>query len=288
MKNLQYVLFWIAVLPAMHVTGCLPGMLAQGPLHGWQVINATKALDLVQVDESEKFATFHLRNISSEVITAFATSFDPPESGDTITDSQDCSDDEPSCLAPGAVFELRWGPPQSLERHPLRILAVVFQDGTFEGFRARVDFIMFRRLGLAWERERLKGVFAGHVEQDLDDAGLERLTEKIGQRPASLATAIRSLEGVYLPGKLVALQSVEKGGRETRHALFVGLNSARGLALQRLAELKALPVEPEDRSALPPRRVWAFRLLRQRYEDFSTKSRLLYERLNLLEEGKQP
>jgi hypothetical protein len=253
---------------------CVPAIIAQDPLHGWTVQTTITAMKLVAVDESEKFTTFRLQNVSSKVITAFALSFEPPEAASGVRDYRDCNDDEPSCVRPGGILEVRFGP--MLEGRTLWIRAVVFEDGTSDGNESDIRQISSNRLGLALERERLNGIFARYSDDDLDDAGLARLTEEIGPVPNSPNAAFASLQDVVLPG--VSVENAKVLDKMGRFSFFVGVKIARRTALTRVARLRTLPVSAEGAVAAPTR-AFLLRLVRQKYENFSARSHAYYERI---------
>jgi hypothetical protein len=78
----------------------------------------------------------------------------------------------------------------------MRVLAVVFEDGSAEGEQSAIGFIHMRRLGEILEAQRVRDLLDS-LDSRTDDASLAALENRIGLLSASPAQALASVEHVH-------------------------------------------------------------------------------------------
>lgn len=209
-------------------------LASQDPLLGWHAQTSTGAISLVKVENRRTYTTFALENVSSRLATAFAVSF--TAAGETHNHYLDYLDGETPGLAPGAVYILRIASTEVIGNtdRVLFIDAAVFEDGSSDGNPAQAAFIDLRRMGRAFELERIRNILINPGSQE--SVGLkDRLRSAVGELPATIEQAIPSLAGVEIPD--TSLAEIALADRSGRSAFLEGIRNAREDGLLKVARL---------------------------------------------------
>jgi hypothetical protein len=244
---------WVGVLA--------PRLLSQDMLGGWSTAFPPNTMDLAEVKQNDRLALFVLKNVSGKDITAFAVRL----SSDT-TDSVDFFEAQ-NDLKPGDSYSLRVGKREPSD-HILRLLAVIFRDGSAVGEPDALDSIRGRRLGLTVEIERVTGILSSLTNASADEASVAALKGRIGSLPQSPEEAVASVQGVPLDG--VDLDHVKNAGSFT-DGFQLGVSDAREAALWKVNQLAQLQVSARAQ----PSRNGALLDLRRMYEALSARNRIL-------------
>jgi hypothetical protein len=102
----------------------------------------------------------------------------------------------------------------------MRVLAVIFEDGTAEGERSEVEFIRVKRLGRFLEDKRIRGLL--DAPRDLDAASAwDLLEDQIGKRPDSPEQALAQLQGTPQGDLDPVRTAIRSGAKSVAFAFLV-------------------------------------------------------------------
>jgi hypothetical protein len=259
-------LTFIATAPASALSQKVPP--------GWVVSAATNALTLAGGEEFDAETVFVFKNSSAKLITALSVGFDP-----NSTHSVDYLETD-NALRPGALYRLPIGAKEILTSdHVVRILAVIFSDGTAEGTPSTIDDIRSRRLGRTLEIERIRNLL-NRPGTGPDSASLARLLRDIGRLPGSFEEALASVESIYVPGANVS--SIRTADQTRKGAFLHGVRGVRESAARSIDDLAQLP--ETTASIREPGRARRFAALKAYYHSLAEKHRAV---LSARQAGKQ-
>ena len=244
-QRMRHLLLFLLAVALIAVSA--PALYPQGARMGWSIGNATSSVDLAEVKESGGATTVVLKNSSDKVITAVAVTY-----GDTTRTIEYFQSHQ--SLSPGASCSIRVGT-QELRRSDrvLRLAAVIFENGTWEGNQERVHFIAGKRLGRVMEMERVKGILEPLAEGDLGSSEIEAAKAAIGDLPRSSGEALDSVSGVRLPG--LETSSIRTADESIRRGVRIGIRGAREEALIAMDRLRDIPRTLNNTVQTPRERV---------------------------------
>jgi hypothetical protein len=175
-----------------------------------------------------------------------------------------------------AVEQLTFSSQDSaLKDRTLEVSAVVFEDGTSEGWQPHIDSIFYSHSGRILETERIKNILASMNSHFAGDSDVKILTEKIGSLPESADHAFDELAAVGQAAGL-SMSNLQPHGTAARGAFLSGVRSAREEMLWQLDHLRELPATSADPSALT-RAGFLFHL-RQQYDEKTIRYRAFLKR----------
>lgn len=251
----------------------------QEPLHGWKAKNLTNAIVLAAVQESDTTVTFSFKNVSGRVISGFAVCFDCDHSGPDKNRTQaalgrDWFGSEPNGWMNAEIEKITQPTSNSrMQQRSLEISAVVFDDGTSEGWQPNIDSILFSRLGRILETERIKNILAAMKSRFSGDSDLKILSEKIGSLPESVDFALNELT---TEAAALSMSNLQPRGTVARGALLSGVRTARQEMLWELAKLRNLPPTSTDSSVLT--QAGLVSNLQQQYDEKAIRNRAYLKR----------
>jgi hypothetical protein len=231
---------------------------------GWVVLDPTETLALTTIEERDSTFTLSFKNISTEIITAVALSF-----RENVQQYEDWLNAESTGLASGHSFEVTAGP-EDVANRTVRILAVIFEDGSGKGMAAQLDLMNFHRLGQIVEGTRI-GDILRNGPPSRNDSGMTLLTQRIGKMPQSSEEAFNSLEKVNVPG--ISIVALRRNTEKLRNAFFWGVSVTRERALRQIENVKQLPAISTDEKM--PSRAAVLSFILEQYDKQNKKAAAL-------------
>jgi len=202
-----------------------------------QVKNGTRSFQLVSKELrqfGEEFVVLEMKNVSRKGITAYSISANP--NGRTDTDYNISG----HVIAPGETEEIEIpratvnAADSTDSRGEIRILAVVFEDGTSEGDPAITSWIRERRLGEKFQFRRIERLLRDTISALVSTENLKSLRASIASLPEDSgdldSTAFRSglhaakEDGLTLIDRLEKTHLTTKAGSQNIISLRDGLN----------------------------------------------------------------
>lgn len=147
-------------------------------------------------------------------------------------------------LAPGDTYVFRLGTVEG--DRLLRVVALAYADGSFEGLSRPIDFLRSNRLGRALETKRLGDMYAALQPEEFEELGIEGLMKRVGRLPGTAEEAIASLGNVRLPR--ASTGDIRQAGSDRQFAFLAGVCNAREDALRELSQLSEDLVSPVPRA----------------------------------------
>jgi hypothetical protein len=199
----------------------------------WKIERQTPALEVTAVDTTRDRETITLKNVSSRVITAYVVS-----AASMSVHTFESIGSGPA-HPPGETWVWTIGPElgRSVDQ-TIRILAVVFEDGSTEGNTPKIRELQYQRMGMLLEYARIDRILAAHrgvvVDKDV-------LNAAIGRLPETSDEAMRSLANVKFSGR--STREIHPSGPDhpildrLMDAFLGGVRVARETAQMRLASL---------------------------------------------------
>lgn len=253
---------------------------AQDSLRGWQAKSLTSAIVLESVEESGTEVTFSFKNVSGRVISAFAINFgyDQSPSGPVPHRSaaryRDWFGSEPNGWLASDIEQVTSSTNnRRIQQHSLEISAVVFVDGTSEGWQPHIDSVLFSRSGRILETERIRNVLASTNARFAGDWEVKTLIEKIGRLPESADLA---LDEVTAGAAGLSMSNLPPRGTVPRGAFLSGVRGAREEMLWDIDRLRKLPPASADPS-VQTQAGFLFQL-RQQYDEKAIRHRAYLKR----------
>ena len=260
-------------------------ILAQDPLNGWQAKNeGTQGIVLASVTESGEFTSLSFKNTSDKTVTAFAISFLHHQEDPNGLYFIDCFDAPQDCVTPGATLMKKFTTASlnELPDHTVRIVAVLYADGSSEGSWLAIQFITSGRLGEILETARIRKVLddlmpAQASDQSsksskglptLDNNFVTSLEKSIGSPAQSVGEVIQSIKGIRVPG--ASLDDLDVDNKNDVAAFCSGVNLTRTVALNEMKELRRLPIASSGNAQVLTRPQY-FIQLRRRYDALATQ-----------------
>lgn len=234
---------WCSPPRAAVVTLLCVNMLHAQNLAGWTCSSSGTGVELVGVEQigdgpsGVMYLDFDLKNISSQGVTAIVVI-----TPDDVNHSVDFfgRDD----LAPGDTYVFQVATVEG--NRLLRIVAVGYADGSFEGSSRPIGFLRSKRLGRALETKRLRDIYAALEPEEFEELGIEGLTKRVGRLPDTAGEAIASLGDVRLSN--ASADDVRQAGPDSRFAFLAGVCHAREDALRELSQLSEDLASPAPRA----------------------------------------
>lgn len=183
------------------------------------------------------YLDFTLKNISGREVSAIVVN-----SRDDVTHSVDFFGG--GHLAPGDTYVFQIA---TVESNPLlRVVALAYADGSFEGLSRPIDFLRSNRLGRALETKRLGDMYADLQPEEFEELGIEGLMKRVGRLPGTAEEAIASLGNVRLPR--ASTGDIRQAGSDRQFAFLAGVCNAREDALRELSQLSEDLISPVPRA----------------------------------------
>ncbi len=261
------------------VTGALlaiyPAVLTAQDLHGWKVDSKVSAVQLVSAEQfgataSGPLAKLDLKNVSRKAISAVVV-----VTPDEVTHMIDYF--ASGELAPAAIHSLRVV--ESREQPVLKILAVVFVDGSSQGLPPMIAVLKAKRMASTLETRRLLDILSTlPPEQAESDAAVESLLLRVGPLPPTTDDGIASLRNVR--GAPDYLNDLAEAGQEIRGAFLTGVRNTREDAIRDLSQLRRLPpssARTAGGNAASASRGAFLASQREKYEDLATRQQRALE-----------
>ena len=166
---------------------------------GWQVLSSLNSLEVTSVHQvgASGQIRFTLKNVSAKPIMGAAISAD--RSAGPADHHMDWSDSSGGPLAPGAEEETsEFVKPET--PHIIRLFAVLFDDGSWEGEKAQADLMFYLTMGQMLERERVFRLLQRAGPALASVQGLTQLSDQLAGRFSSPEAAFEAETGSSLPG----------------------------------------------------------------------------------------
>jgi len=160
-----------------------------------------------------------------------------------------------------------------MQQRMLEISAVVFEDGTSEGWQPHIDSILFSRSGRILETGRIKNVLASINARFAGDSDVKILVEQMGRLPESADFALDELTAEAAG---LSMSNLQPRGTVARGAFLSGVRSAREKMLWELDRLRKLPPTSADPSVLTQAGLLFH--LRQQYDEKAIRYRAFLKR----------
>jgi hypothetical protein len=221
------------------------------PQDSWTVNGETNAVSLSSVQQDGTFTVFTFTNVSGKSITGFAICFGTnhrtqslPLTPSQFTHYFDWFDRTPA-FDDGAAQTLKIdNRDTALHSRIVDISAVIFEDGTAQGWVPHIETMTYDRIGKTAEIERIKNILNERSIQYVGSQGLTSLAAKVSSLPDSVDAALASLGSVNLPG--VSLLEVVQGKNHIRAAFLSGVRAAREDMQRTIIALRRLPITSTD------------------------------------------
>jgi len=142
-----------------------------------------------------------------------------------------------------------------------RIEAAIFEDASSVGSKPHSDFLRVKRLGRMLENERIARLLRKDLEHPLVD-NIGSLPTSIGDLPASIDSALRSLAEVSLPG--ASIENVRHIDEHSQYGFLEGVRNAREEGRMIVSQISSLSTSPGQRPQTD-----ALNQIVKRYEDRS-------------------
>jgi hypothetical protein len=181
---------WRIIMAGLLCSCGARGVLAQEQVGPWKIERHTNAIEVTAVDETPYRQTITLKNASSRVITGYVLSAWSQQVHTLETLGQP--------WAPGETKIWTVGPELARSTdYTIRVLGVVFEDGTSEGGSPKIQELHFQRLGMMLEYARIDELLSAQRGAPADK---EPLLRAIGPLPETPEEAVASLSNVTFRG----------------------------------------------------------------------------------------
>jgi hypothetical protein len=240
----------------------------------WTIDSPPNSVQLVAVDQvASGVLRFTLKNVSDKPIVFLDAS--APDGNETGIDAFVVEQGE---IEPGATGSVTFGWrdfPATNQNHSIptfiRIVAIVYADGSRVGSKQRLDEIADEMLGEALEIKRDSDILA--ASPDASSAGFDAVVENIGkQLPSSdedAAALVRVEELSGIPRSYIEAHLNRPSGH-----LRIGIDRARGSVLSDINLVKSnasVPMGPQAEALMKQAQLHALSDLAQRYRVLSEK-----------------
>ncbi|HUD76053.1 MAG TPA: hypothetical protein VMQ76_13355 [Terracidiphilus sp.] len=240
----------------------------------WTIDSPPNSVQLVGVDQvAGGVLRFTLKNVSDKPIVYLDAN--APDGNETGIDAFVVGQGE---IEPGATRSVTFGWrdfPAAIQNHSIptfiRIVAIVYADGSRVGSKQRLDEIEDEMLGAALEIKRDSDILA--ARPDVSSAGFNAVVENIGrQLPSTDEEAAASVRGEELSG--ISQSYIEAHLNRRSGHLRIGIDRARGSVLSDINLVKSnasVPMGPQGEALVKQAQLHALSDLAQEYRVLSEK-----------------